>query len=151
MQLSYLEQDSRIIFWQKTIKSEKYSPSTWKFLQVFIGKKMSQNQLISSYTNTNINHDTNSSNSSSSPTMQDLMMSLLIDRSKVISSLQRTIEGLNDTIKALNNNVEKLEASRCTENVDKEVDKEVSKDVTQVFEKATVTVTVDKCKQLLLQ
>ena len=83
--------------------------------------------------------------------MQDLMMSLLIDRSKVISSLQRTIEGLNDTIKALNNNVEKLEASRCTENVDKEVDKEVSKDVTQVFEKATVTVTVDKCKQLLLQ
>ena len=103
---------------------------------------MSQNQLISSYTNTNINHDTNSSNSSSSPTMQDLMMSLLIDRSKVISSLQRTIEGLNDTIKALNNNVEKLEASRCTENVDKEVDKEVSKDVTQVFDK--VTVTVDK-------
>ena len=72
--------------------------------------------------------------------MQDLMMSLLTDRSKVISSLQRTIEGLNDTIKALNNNVEKLEASRCTENVDKEVDKEVSKDVTQVFDKVTVTV-----------
>ena len=48
-------------------------------------------------------------------------MNLLIDQSKVIGSLQKTIEVLNITIKNLNDKIERMKASNEIPNVDVDV------------------------------
>ena len=78
---------------------------------------MSQTQLINFDSSTsvsiNTNANTNIDNSSSIPTMKDLM-GLLKDQSKVICNLQRTIDNLNETIKNLNGKIEKMEADKIS-------------------------------------